>query len=561
MKRYIRQTVMLVGAIIIGIIVGRWWFGSSTAEITTQEQATVAEWTCPMHPQIRQPDFGTCPICGMDLVPADAGTTTDASLVTLANSSMALADIQTVRVQRISAAGTRTFNGRLSVNESALSEQVLHFPGRIEQLYVTVEGSSIAIGQPVAKVYAPELITAQQEWLDALQRGQTTLANAAYERLLRWKIQESQLTAIAATGSPVTTFTILADQSGTVTDRQVNVGDYVSAGAALYSLASLTSLWAWLEVYEQDIATVRLGQPVKMEMTAYPGKVFSGSVSFIDPRIDAVTRTARVRVDIDNRDGQLKPDMFLTATVQTGSTAGDVLWIPRGAVLWTGPRSVVYVVEDGGYRLREVTLGQSINQGYEVIEGLSEGENIVSQGAFVIDASAELADKTAMMTRQSANQQRLASVSAGVMEQWGAVVADYLTMKNKLIAGNAPAAGEAAADMRTSVSRVNVSVEQASVATFWQTQQIRLSALVADIAATTQIDHQRKAFIDLSKAMILVAKTLGAPQALFVQYCPMANDDKGAYWLSESNQVLNPYFGDMMLRCGTVEETLPFPTE
>lgn len=552
---------MLVGAIIIGIIVGRWWFGSSTAEITTQEQATVAEWTCPMHPQIRQPDFGTCPICGMDLVPADAGTTTDASLVTLANSSMALADIQTVRVQLISAAGTRTFNGRLSVNESALSEQVLHFPGRIEQLYVTVEGSSIAIGQPVAKVYAPELITAQQEWLDALQRGQTTLANAAYERLLRWKIQESQLTAIAATGSPVTTFTILADQSGTVTDRQVNVGDYVSAGAALYSLASLTSLWAWLEVYEQDIATVRLGQPVKMEMTAYPGKVFSGSVSFIDPRIDAVTRTARVRVDIDNRDGQLKPDMFLTATVQTGSTAGDVLWIPRGAVLWTGPRSVVYVAEDGGYRLREVTLGQSINQGYEVIEGLSEGENIVSQGAFVIDASAELADKTAMMTRQSANQQRLASVSAGVMEQWGAVVADYLTMKNKLIAGNAPAAGEAAAAMRTSLSRVNVYGEQASVATFWQTQQIRLSALVTDIAATTQIDHQRKAFIDLSKAMILVAKTLGAPQALFVQYCPMANDDKGAYWLSESNQVLNPYFGDMMLRCGTVEETLPFPTE
>lgn len=559
MTRYIRQIVLLTGAILIGILAGRWWFGSSAADSTAQQQTNVSEWTCPMHPQIRQPEFGTCPICGMDLVPADAGGATDELLVTLGNTAAAMADIQTVRVQRGSAASTLTFNGRLSVNESALSEQVIHFPGRIEYLQVTVEGSNITAGQPIAKVYAPGLITAQQEWLDARRQGQTTLADAAYERLLRWKIQESQLLEVAASGVPVNTFTLLADQSGTVTERHVNVGDYVTAGAALYSLASLNTLWAWLDVYEQDIAAIRMGQQVSLEMTAYPGKVFTGQVSFIDPMINAAARTARVRVDVDNKGGLLKPDMFLTATVQTGTT-GDALWIPRSAVLWTGPRSVVYVAGDDGYRLREVTLGRSVNQGYEVTEGLSEGESIVSKGAFVIDASAELADKTAMMTRQAGSQQH-ASVSTAMMEQWGAVVTHYLTMKNKLIAGNGEAARVAASEMRSALSRVDVSAEEASVATFWQAQLVRLHALVSNIAATGQIDNQRKEFIDLSKAMILVAKTLGAPKALFVQYCPMANDDKGAYWLSESNQVLNPYFGDMMLRCGTIEETLPFPSE
>lgn len=382
-----------------------------------EEEATT--WTCSMHPRIRMDRPGSCPICGMDLIllqNEDGGT--DDLAIAMSESAMKLAQVQTSIVGKEDASKEVRLFGRIRTDERLLQSQTAHVPGRIEQLLINVTGEAVKKGELIAKIYSPELITAQKELLEALTMRDKypAIQEAVREKLRNWKLSDRQIQDIEQSGKITSVFNLYANTSGIVTSRKVNEGDYVSTGTILFEVAGLSKVWAVFEAYESDLPWISPGQSVAFTTQAIPGKIFEGRVSFIDPVIDPSTRIARVRAELSNPGLQLKPEMFINGILKPDDRKKEKqLTIPQPAVLWTGSRSVVYVkVADTGqpsFRMREITLGPSTKDSYVVLEGLSEGEEIVTNGTFSIDAAAQLAGKPSMMNPEGGE------VSAGHGQQ------------------------------------------------------------------------------------------------------------------------------------------------
>ena len=415
-KNKILQPVLLI---MIGLLAGWLIFGGSSPETHhnhDHEHAGATDeshvWTCSMHPQIRMDEPGDCPICGMDLIPLRSGGSTSGAEVPsdamrMSEEAIALANVQTSVVSRKNPVKEITLYGVIAPDERSLQSQTAHIGGRIEKLFVDFTGETVRSGQPLVTIYSPELLTAQQELLEALklEKTQPQLLMAAREKLRLWKLTDDQIAKIEASGIVSPTIDIKSTTSGIVMSRKVSEGDYVSSGGVLFDVANLSKVWAMFDAYEMDLAFLKVGDRLDFTVQAVPGKVFSGNISFIDPILDKTTRTARVRVEIPNPNLLLKPEMYANATVTARlQQYNNQIVIPQSAVLWTGKRSIVYVSLSGYdtpvYQLREVELGPSLGNSYVVLDGLSDGEAIVSNGAFAIDASAQLEGKRSMMNDQ-----------------------------------------------------------------------------------------------------------------------------------------------------------------
>jgi Cu(I)/Ag(I) efflux system membrane fusion protein len=296
--------------------------------------------------------------------------------------------------------------GKVQADERLLQNQVAHISGRIEKLFVGFTGETVTKGQLLALIYSPELITAQQELLEAAKEKQMQPAiyEAAIEKLRQWMLNDKQIAQIEQSGRIKTKFEVYANTSGVVTTKKVNVGDYVSQGASLFDIANLSRVWVLFDAYESDLPFLNVGNTVNFSLQALPDKDFNSTIRFIDPVIDPVSRVAKVRVEVDNSGGKLKPEMFATGIVKANLNAyKDKLVIPRSAVLWTGKRSVVYVKQSDSdelhFRMREIETGPMLGNSYVVISGLEEGEEIVSDGTFSVDAAAQLEGKPSMMNQ------------------------------------------------------------------------------------------------------------------------------------------------------------------
>jgi len=294
--------------------------------------------------------------------------------------------------------------GKVQADERLFQSQVSYLPGRIEKLYVNFTGEFVSKGQALALIYSPDLITAQQELLEtaSTKQSQTALYEAAKDKLRQWKLTETQISSIESSGKIKNDFEIYAGSSGIVSARRVNNGDFVSAGTVLFDVTDLSRVWVMFEAYESDLPYISVGQTISFTVQALPGTDFSGSISFVDPVIDPVNRVAKVRIEINNKGGKLKPEMFATGIIHTNLAAfRGKLVIPRSAVLWTGKRSVVYLKMPGPgepvFKMTEIELGPMLGNSYVVEKGLNEGEEIVTQGAFSVDASAQLEGKPSMM--------------------------------------------------------------------------------------------------------------------------------------------------------------------
>lgn len=367
------------------------------------EESTV--WTCSMHPQIRMDKPGKCPLCAMDLIPlSKGGATVDADAIQFTDEAVALANIQTSVVTVQKPEKEVRLYGKLQADERLQQSQVAHVPGRIESLRVNFTGETVRKGQVLATVYSPELVTARQELLEASKSKHLypELHEAARERLRQWKLTDAQIDDIENGKNVTSTIDITANTSGIVTARRVNTGDYVAVGTVLFDIADLSSLWAMFDAYETDLPFVNVGDKLAFTVQAVPGETFTGRVAFIDPVLNPTTRTAKVRVETSNASRLLKPEMFATGIVNASlKSTGDKLAVPRSAVLWTGKRSIVYVKQPGTeapvFKLREIELGPSLGNSYVVMSGLNEGEAVVTQGAFSVDAAAQLEGKPSMM--------------------------------------------------------------------------------------------------------------------------------------------------------------------
>ena len=576
MKKY-RIYLVAIIALTIGLLLGWILFKNNTpiaqehSEHNNEVEAEI--WTCSMHPQIRQNEPGDCPICGMDLIPASQKSSTNDNGFQMTAEAIKLANIQTTIIgsSEITDGSTLKLNGKIQANETNSASLVTHIPGRIEKLFVSYTGEQVNKGQKIATIYSPELITAQKELIEAkkIEDVSPGLLNAAKNKLKYWKIGNQVVEDILRTGTIRETFTIYADHSGIVEQKRVSVGDYLTTGEVLFDVQNLYNLWALFDVYENDLPKIRVGRKISFTTPSAPNKVFNANITFVNPVIDPLTRVATIRAEVNNSSGKLKPEMFINGELNTTQKSNN-LNVPKSALLWTGQRSVVYVkvpdTEIPSFEYREIEVGDATQAGYTVISGLESGEEIVTNGAFVIDASAQLNNQTSMMNKNVMAKNAIhsshlpdytESTPIDFKEQITTVANAYFLVKDALVDSDIDKTAEASKEVLHTVETVDMSLVKDKAHIYWMEQLKAIKDHGTKITETEDIEEQRKQFDFLSQALIKSLKVFGVTSDTFyLQHCPMANDNDGADWLSKQEKILNPYFGEKMLTCGTVQDTI-----
>jgi len=420
-----RELLIIAVTLIVGIGIGSMFFGGNTENHdrhnhSETEQVNATIWTCSMHPQIQQDKEGNCPICGMELIPMQSGNIgaeADPNEIQMTESAMKLAEVQTYIVKKGAPEKSVNLLGKVKPDERNISALTARFGGRIEKLYINYTGQSVKKGQKLASIYSPELNTAQQELLDAAKYKETnpSFYKATRNKLKLWELSDIQIDEIEQSEEPSIYFDILSPISGTVTRRDVAIGDYVKEGNPLFEVIDLSKVWIMFDAYESDLPWIKIGDEVTFTLQSLPGKKQTGKVSYIDPFINANTRVAQVRVEVNNPKMEFKPEMFVNGILQSkiAENTNQIL-IPKTSILWTGKRAVVYVKvpnrETPSFLYREITLGAETGNFYMVADGLEEGEEIASNGVFKIDASAQLLGKTSMMNPEGGKTNTMPSM-------------------------------------------------------------------------------------------------------------------------------------------------------
>ncbi len=592
MKKY----SIYIGTLAVGLILGWLIFGGSQAS-NQDHNHEVGEtgnemWTCSMHPQIMQPEFGDCPICGMDLIPAETSAEgLAADQFKLTENAMALANIQTTVIgdtKDKAAINNLVLSGTILANDKATAMQTAHFGGRIEKLYFKSKGELIKQGALIASIYSPELVTAQNELIEALniKEAQPELYKAVRNKLKYWKISEQQIQSIEQTKKVIANFNMYANTTGYIDVIFVEEGNHVKEGDPLFKVTNLNSVWANFDVYEQDIKNIKTGQTITITLNAYAGKSINAKINYIDPILNSATRTVSIRTTLKNTDNALKPGMLISGQVQlaTNDDNSTRLSIPQSAVLWTGKRSVVYIKtskEAPIFELREVSLGNSVGSNYIVLSGLEKGEEIVTNGTFTIDAAAQLQGKKSMMnpkggktttgheghtamTNSNSNTKHEDTssnehlvVSTGFQKELKLVFDSYIALKNALVADNPTEVQSNAKQLGKIITEVDMKLlADASAHKAWMSLEKELKNTAGAIANTLDIKIQRDHFIGLSNNIIKGVSSFGINQKVYEQFCPMADGNKGASWLSTEKIINNPYFGESMLKCGSITQTI-----
>lgn len=592
MKQLNKTTLITaLSTLVIGVLIGWLLFGGSNSTSTTEHQhITNADketiWTCSMHPQIRQGEPGDCPICGMDLIPleSDQNEELNPMAVSMSPTAMQLAQVQTLLVGKGNVTKSIQLNGKVQEDERLLHTQSSHVSGRIEELAVTFTGDFVSKGQIIARLYSPELVTAQEELLEAqtIATTQPALFNAAKEKLKKWKLTEEQIQQVLTSGQAIESFPILADVSGYVTEKMVNLGDYLRQGEPIYQIADLSKVWVLFDVYETDMGFINKGDEVKYTIQSIPGKAFSGKISFIDPVIDPKTRVAKARVERRNADLLLKPEMFVSGTVEAStSTRKPSLTVPKSAVMWTGTRSVVYVMETSSqgvsFIMREVTLGPELGDSYVIESGLEAGEEIAVHGTFSIDAAAQLAGKPSMMNPQGGvamtghnhggtknspmenkpSTIKKTSLSTSAKKSIEPLFGSYFNFKTALASDDFEEAKQSGLALKSALAKVDMNLFKGDAHAVWMELSSSLKNSLQHIEHQENIASLRESFIHISNGMIAIAESFEPNRfTIYIQHCPMANSDKGADWLSRAKEIRNPYFGESMLTCGEVTKKI-----
>ena len=574
---------------VVGIFLGALIFGGTETKVKlqtpdehvadshTDDEGNVI-YSCSMHPSVRQNEPGDCPICGMELIPVNENSTESGNPneLTMSLAAMKLAEIETSVVRSGNPVSTIYLPGKVMADQNKVSSVTALFGGRIVKLYVDYEGALVKKGQKIASIYSPELISAQQELLQAakFKEQNPVLYKSAKRKLALWELPAQTIENIESTGEIKTEIDIVSPATGYVTKLNVSREDYVNRGSMMYMIADLSSVWVMFDAYESDLSLIQEGQKILFTTATYQGEKFEGTVSFVDPSVNNMSRTADVRVKASNPDKKLKPNMLAEGILTANISNQRSLLIPKSAVLWTGPRSIVFVQipdkEEPTFIAREVTLGKRVGEQYIILEGLEAGEEVVTHGNFKLDGAAQLADKFSMMNRNpgtGANrtgheghtmggenpsdvQMEEKAVSAEFKSQLNEVLKEYLVLKDALVMSDISKASEAAQNIQNRLDNVDMTLVEGDMHVKWMSDLGKISKAGANIAQAQNLETQREEFLTLSAALIESVKTFGVNGVVYQQFCPMTDGGKGGYWLSESEEIKNPYFGEQMLKCG-----------
>jgi membrane fusion protein, copper/silver efflux system len=563
----VARGVAVAAALAIAFVWGLWI--AAPASKPGAAEPSDQTWTCSMHPQIRLPEPGQCPICGMDLIPLGSASGPETE-ITISERAKALARIRTTPVHRTGGEGELRLLGRLDYAETELRTISPWTGGRIDRLFVRYEGAQVKAGQAVASLYSPEAFGAQQELVSArkqLERLENALpvAKNAAEKAVQSAEMRVQLLGVSPKSVKVASrnVAVISAYSGTVVEQLVREGAYVAAGEPIFRIANLGTLWAQLDAYEGDLAQIQVNQPVVLEIASFPGERFEGRVAFVDPVVQAATRTARVRVEVDNRDGRLRAGMFADAIIKTeGFRAGAPLVIPTTAPLFTGKRSLVYVElpnrDEPTYEAREVELGPAIGHHFPVVTGLREGERVVIQGAFVLDSELQIRGGRSMMAL-SDDAERSAGEAVAVDEAFlrglAPVLERYLALQAILTGDDHEGARRGYASLREAVEAFSPTSPRAA-REVWEGLRGRFAEAAGAGTTSADLEAARRAFEDVSAVVVTLLRKFGNPleETLNVATCPMALEGRAAQWVQRGKEVENPYRGQSMLRCGSIDD-------
>ncbi len=632
--------------IIVGVILGMIFMkvissASNKGQSHSDHKGSVAQsakedpkfWTCSMHPQIKLPEKGLCPICAMDLIPMMDGDdeADDSGTVSLKLNAKArqLAEVQTSEVVYREAVNEIRLVGKVDYDETRLSYISAWIDGRIDRLFVDFTGIKVRKGDHLIKLYSPELIASQEEYLQAIKNlddtsgsqlgvmrstAETTLKSSR-EKLRLYGISDEQIEEIVQRGKTQEHMTINSPVFGTVIHKNGFEGMYVKTGEKIYTIADLSRVWLFLEAYESDLPWLHYGQNVTIEAESYPGEKFQGKIAFIEPFVNEKTRTIKLRVNVDNKGEKLKPGMFVRTTIKAITGEGGkvfeeelagkwicpmhpdivkdkqvpcdicgmdliktkefgfaeeatmqtkVLTIPKTAPLITGRRAVVYVEnvndETGVHRYegREIVLGPRAGDNYIVESGLKEGERVVTKGNFKIDSALQIQAKPSMMNPADYYSEGGGVISGAVAEDENAGVlvaafSEYLRLSESLASDNYE---EAVGHFET----LHKEIEQVIQKNSWINKSEGLAGFVNKLhEELKEVDADIKPFRERFGRISLIVKEILSKYEykedvkLFLSFCPMALDD-GAYWLQDSDDIRNPYYGASMLACGEVKK-------
>ncbi len=629
---------MVVAAVVlaVGFLAGYVVKGITTVHdhglvVTDADEPEAAKgetwWTCSMHPQVHQPKPGKCPLCFMDLIEESAeGGDIGPRQISFSDEAIKLMELDTTPVERRFVTSEIRMVGKIDYDETRVKHITAWVPGRIDRLYVDFTGIKVEKGDHLVYLYSKELLEDQRALLAAIagaanvrpgssdfgDRLKTTNVEAVRARLRLRGLADEQIAEIEKASEPLTHLTVYSPIGGVVIEKNVTEGMYVDVGTRIYTIADLSKLWVKLDAYESDLSWIRYGQEVEFTTVAYPGQVFKGKVSFRDPVLNARTRTVKVRVNVDNPDGRLKPEMFVRAVLRAKVAQGGAVmesdlagkWIcpmhpsivksqpgecdicemdlvtteslytaanepsepplviPATAPLITGKRAVVYVQTPGTekptFEGREVVLGPRAGNYYLVKEGLDEGEIVVTKGNFKIDSALQIQAKPSMMSAGSDHEHDVLDVSDEFRGQIWTIIEKYMLVQKALAGDDKNTATGATSQLLDALSKVDMGLVTGEAHDLWMSNSFKIKSALNKMKAAATIESMREGFEGLSNELIAVVGKFGILQGktLYKAYCPMAFDNKGADWLQLDEDILNPYFGASMLLCGEVKEVI-----
>lgn len=527
--------------------------------LTAHLAAAGSVYQCPMHPWIKSEKPGAkCTICGMALVEAMAATPGAAgapgNLVTLNPAAATVINVQTSPVRRGTLVRTLRVAGAIEDDDTRHRILAARIPGRVEKLFVNYVGAEVREGAPLATIYSPEMLTAQRTYVERIRAGTSasTLSerSAARERLLELGLTEPEITILDHTLQPTAMVNIHAPMSGTVVSRAVYEGQYVQTNDRLFEIGDFSSMWFVFDAHESDLAWLKTGQTVEVTTPSQPGRIFSAPIAFIDPNLNETTRTVRVRVILPNADRALLHQQTALGFVRL--TAPNVLLAPRTAVLQHTGQAVAFVAHDAqGYEPHAVRLGRIGDTDAEILSGLTEGENVATTSALLIDAQSQFARAAA--TGATSNDHASPSVAAPHSTA-PAITDDHLT---DLALKVADAASALAADDLAAYTTLLPGLRSALALCLKDDPENSLAHFTSSLAERDDLKAARRDFEPFSTAVADLARArhIVEREKLHVYQCPMTPVLGMGRWLSRDDAIRNPFFGSAMPECG--EEIQP----
>jgi len=537
-------------------------------------------WTCSMHPQIKQPEKGKCPICFMDLIPLDQSKVLPSDTIELNPDQQKSAGIITYPVRHDHDQKNLLLYGKVNLIPSRVIRVTAWVKGRIEKLFVTSVGERVQKGDPLYDIYSPELVAAQQELIQVRKLLTTASENtsrllsleanlkAIHQKLLYLGLSEVDLKKMESLQEPKIRLTIRAQYSGIVRHVAVNEGEYVKEGSPVLLLADMRELWVEASVYEDDLQTMRGDMNALIILDSHPAEEITAKLVRIDPFVDSMSRTSRAIFSIENNNQRFHEGGYARVQIETHSQKG--LLIPHSAALFTGQKAVVFVKEGNAFQSRLVRILEKTQSYYRVLGNLQPGDQVVAQGTFKIDSEFQIQARDSMMSSKdlvSPYGTRLdlrsplqrardwmgeKSPQAGLVSMMEEMLELYLQGWESLSEDSFDDSREILEEMAGLMEKIRESSLHPHESRIMKWYEAELEKPLVKLREAKVFEDLRPAFLVHSNWLIAWIESGWLPRGddLYKKFCPMAFDNKGAFWIQLEEEIKNPYFGSEMLACG-----------